>query len=248
METAANSVKVPQPRNLEEKETRSRLEIWRTSILNYYRRDDYYRPFLTTSWDPSSANYGLEEEKDGLKRKPPALAGDLLIFLQVISAYLPHDYASSEVVHHSTSLTDVFRIIYEIYDCETSPVTFLDISSMKKDAGETHRQFFLRIRSHMERHLAGPKLKVENLLTGPDGDKMTVSMLDMVAQHWLMRTDPRLVNIVKIEYATDLRKGTRLCELVTQIARSIDDLLARHDVSSQVNRMSCEDETAAAAV
>ena len=40
-----NTVKIPQPRNLEEKENRPRLDIWRTSVLNYYRRDDYFKKF-----------------------------------------------------------------------------------------------------------------------------------------------------------------------------------------------------------
>ena len=86
----------------------------------------------------------------------------------------------------------------------------------------------------MERHLAPPKVKVENTDTGPKGDKMTVSLMDMIAQHWLMRTDPRLVNIVKVEYATELKKGTRICELVPQISNCVDDLLARHETSSVV--------------
>ena len=228
------SVKIPQPRNLEEKETRSRLEIWKVAVLNYYRRDDYFRKFLTGSWDPTQADYGFKKETEGLKREASAIQGDLQIFLQVIAAYLPHDYARTEIMHHSTSLEDVFRIIYELYDCETSSVTFLDIATMKKDQGETHRQFYLRIRSHMERHLAPASIKVENTNTGPDGDKMSVSMMDLLAQHWLTRTDSRLVNIVKIEYAAELRKGSRLCELVPQIAKSIDDLLARHGHSSVV--------------
>ena len=197
MATAANTVKIPQPRNLEDKETRPRLDIWKTSLLNYFRRDDFFRRFLTDTWDPCEADFGFSAETDGLKRSSATLAGDLRMFLQVVSAYLPHDYASTEIVEHSVSLDDVFRIIYEIYECETTSVTFLDISLMKKDANETHRQFFLRIRSHMERHLAAPNVKVENTSTGAKGDTMTVSLMDMVAQHWLMRTDPRLVNIVK---------------------------------------------------
>ena len=233
-----NTVKIPQPRNLEEKETRPRLDIWKTSILNYYRRDDYFRKFLTCTWDPTETSFGLANETDNLKRTPETQAGDLKVFLQVISAYLPHDYASSEIVEHSISLDDVFRIIYEMYDCDTTSVTFLDISTMKKDVNETHRQFYLRIRSHMERHLASPNIKVENTSTGSKGDTMTVSLMDMVAQHWLMRTDPRLVNIVKVEYATELRKGTRICELVPQISKCVDDLIARHEVSSaNVNRV-----------
>ena len=237
------SVKIPQPRNLEEKETRSRLEIWKVAVLNYYRRDDYFRKFLTGSWDPTQADYGFKKETEGLKREASAIQGDLQIFLQVIAAYLPHDYARTEIMHHSTSLEDVFRIIYELYDCETSSVTFLDIATMKKDQGETHRQFYLRIRSHMERHLAPASIKVENTNTGPDGDKMSVSMMDLLAQHWLTRTDSRLVNIVKIEYAAELRKGSRLCELVPQIAKSIDDLLARHGHSSvATNRVAMERE------
>ena len=57
---------------------------------------------------------------------------------------------------------------------------------------------------------------------------MTISLMNHVALQWLRKIDPKLVNIIRTEYSTELRRGDQLSALVPRIAPNINSLLARH--------------------
>ena len=63
---------------------------------------------------------------------------------------------------------------------------------------------------------------------------MTVALLDVVTIHWLLCIDPRLIGIVKTEFASEL-KTSRLSQMVKTIAKSIDELLLRYGSKDQIN-------------
>ena len=54
----------------------------------------------------------------------------------------------------------------------------------------------------------------------------------MVVIMWLSKIDGRLIEIVKHEYANDLRTGTTLFGLMPRIAKSVDSLLGRYENSN----------------
>ena len=55
-----------------------------------------------------------------------------------------------------------------------------------------------------------------------------------------MTIDKRLVNIVKTEFASDL-KSKRLCQMVKTIAQNVDELLVRYGSKDQVNSIQAEE-------
>ena len=67
---------------------------------------------------------------------------------------------------------------------------------------------------------------------------MTISLMNHVALQWLWlrKIDPKLVNIIRTEYSSELRRGDQLSALVPIIAPNIDSLLMRHSGES-VNRV-----------
>ena len=59
--------------------------------------------------------------------------------------------------------------------------------------------------------------------------------MNMVALQWLRKTNKDLIDLVKLEYSTELQGGTQLAELVPKIATNIDSLLSRHATATTNN-------------
>ena len=93
---------------------------------------------------------------------------------------------------------------------------------MNKLPDETYRSYFNRLVGFIRQHLPNKAFQVEGFTSPRTGEKLTVVLLDTVTIHWLLSIDRRLVNIVKTEFATEL-KTKRLSQLVKQIAQNIDD-------------------------
>ena len=81
----------------------------------------------------------------------------------------------------------------------------------------------------MHKHLTKPRVKVETYDSGSGGDKLTLSLLNLTVIMWLRKVDPQLINIVKMEYASELRTGKQLYELMPSVAMVIPILLAKHN-------------------
>ena len=96
-----------------------------------------------------------------------------------------------------------------------------------KKYSESHQQFFEQLSNYIWQHLTKANIHVDGLSSGLNGDKMTISLMNLVVVHWLEKTSPRLIEIVKHEYATDLRNGSQLIQLMPKIASFIDSLLGR---------------------
>ena len=93
------------PRRLEQRESLSSLNQWRTVFRNYYRRCPYYGLFLlpATKWNNTQDRGFTEPEETGLKRDIPTLIADLDGFLDCVGSFLPFDYISDKLKAESTS-------------------------------------------------------------------------------------------------------------------------------------------------
>ena len=223
------------PRKLEERETLQTLNHWKSVLTNYYRRCQFYGIFLQpgVTWS-NAVNHGFTDtETTGLLRDPETLAYDLEGFLTCIAGYLPFDYVSTKLITQTTCLKDVWQIIYEIYDAEVSTTHYLDYAAMEKKPEETYRNFFNRLVGFVQQHLPENSVSAEGVSSPITGERMSIGLLDSIAVHWLITIDKRLINIVKTEFATQL-KTHRLCQLIKQIAHIIDDLLTRYNSSDSV--------------
>ena len=113
--------------------------------------------------------------------------------------------------------------IFEQYNVKVTGESLLDFESISKLSDETHRQFFERLLQHAKQHLAPKDVKVENM-TNTTADVMSIPLMNMVALQWLIKCNPVLIEIVKIEYSTELRQDIQLAALVPRIAPNIDAL------------------------
>ena len=216
--------RTPPPRQLGMKETLDTLTHWKTNFRTFYKRDDAYKHFMkeTTTWDPLDGNYGQAAEGTiGLKRKAEDMKEDLVDLLNMLAGYLPHSYLTDKIVSGTKNWKDVWEVIYEHYGVQVTNGTFMDFESLNKQTDETHRQFYERLLQHVKQHLApeGAKVKPIVALTA---DKMSITLMNMVALQWLRKTNKDLIDVVQIEYSTELKSDVQLADLVPRIALNVD--------------------------
>ena len=236
----ATYVKLPPPRQLTQSETLDSLDHWKSSFKNYFRRDSVFNQFLNCKWDPSEENYNLRAENGmtAAERKDA-----LVDFLSNLAGFLPHSYLTSKLIENTKNLEGCWKIIEEHYNVQITPETLLDFESLKKNPEENYRQFYEKLLQHTRLHLALKDAKVDNHINATD-DKMSISIMNLVALQWLRKIDTQLIKIIKTEYSTELRSGQQLAALVPKIAPNIDSLLSRYS-SANVSKVGADffDET-----
>ena len=237
-----NTVRVPQPRLLEDTETMESLTHWWTQFRNYYRRDKYVGGFLvsTAKWNPSAVNMGFVDETDGLKRTKADVEQDFLAFMDTLASYMRYSYITERLKTTTKCIEDVKACLFKLYDAELSQDTFLDLAKMKKSGTETPHQFFEKLSSHVQRHLTKKNVKIDNFDSGDTGDKMTLSMMNVITLMWLEKMNPRLIDIIRLEFADELRNRS-LYEIMPRIATLVPQLLQKGDLAAAVNRLSTEE-------
>ena len=235
--------RTPPPRQLSSSETLESLTHWETTFRTFYKKDETYKIFFKKDhceWDSSQDHYGLSDEVGGETRGKAELAEDLEDLLNTLAGYLPYSYLTDKLLKYTKGWKDVYKIIRDHYNVKVSSETLLDFESIHKNSEETHRQFFERLLQHTKQHLAPAEAKVEDFKNTAK-DKMTISLMNMVALQWLRKTSPDLIEIVKTEYSTELRSDIQLADLVPRIAPNIDALLKRYDKGVTSNKVETVD-------
>ena len=224
--------KIPVPRTLNKVETLDSLNQWKTQVKNFYRRDDQFKTFLAAdaTWNPLARYKGQAQETAGLRRTQQEMADDLEVFLHLIAGYIPFSFIREKFDNDTRNIGDVWNLVYEVYGHEINQDSFLDFVDLPRDTGETHRQYFERLYSHVVRHLTPANVNAGGMASGT-GDKFNITMANMLVGHWMRLVDPKLPKMVRVEYATELRQGAQLITLMPRIAKSADTLIARADNS-----------------
>ena len=229
---AQSHLKFTPPRALTNEETQLTMTRWKINFKQYMKRDPSYITFLNMEWVPTAENYNLQEETEGLKRSPEALKDDLLDFLHILCSYLPHGYLTDRIISKSTSLLSAFRIIDESFNLLPNQESFFEFKGLKKMSSETYRQMFDRMVAFSSQHLMPartPQVDVDGVLVPDGGDALTVSHLNLIELLWLDKLSPDLLNIVRTEYAKELRDNEPLAGLVPRISQNVDHLLLKYE-------------------
>ena len=173
------SVRFPIPDKLNEKETAPSLEQWKTSFVTFAQRDPTMAAFLTANWDNSLPNRGFHNIDGGLTAAEQSANCEL--FLKHLVSYLKTPYWNNRIIERSTSLESVWKIFNEIFDIEHTADSLLDITSMKLSASESYSSFLARIMFHLENHLPGAGITVDNITSG-GGEKMSIMVMDLAVK------------------------------------------------------------------
>ena len=156
---------------------------------------------------------------------------DFTDFLNVLSGFLPHSYLTTRIAKDTSCWDDVWGLIYHHYNCKVSGDTLLDFENLRKDTDENYQQFFERLLQHSRLQLAPAGSEVGNLKPKKP-EEMSISLMNMIALQWLRKIDPKLIDMVRTDYSTELKSGVQLAKLVPDISTNIDSLLSRYSSSS----------------
>ena len=218
------SVKFPCPEKLNEIETAPSLEQWKTSFITFAQRDPALAPFLTAKWDTTKDHRGFHTIPGGLTAAEQATNCEM--FLRHLVSYLKKPYWNIRIIERSTSLKSVWKTFDEIFDIEHNADSLLDIASMKMSTSESYSSFLARILFHLENHMPGAGITVDNVASG-NGESMSIMVMDLAVKDWLEKIHPSLIERVKIEYGVQIKEGVRLSKLAPQIAKAIPSMLKK---------------------
>ena len=203
MATTKNRIKVLPPRPLTNAETSHSLAQWKINFRQFIKKDDAFASFLKSSvrWDATKAEYGFEDGLDG--RTPAQTSDDLQDFLHMLASYMPHGFITDRILNKSNSFDSAFSIIEESFGLLPTQETFCDFLSMNRLPNEPYRQFDERILSFVVQHLmpyqAGGVNLVDGVSVPTNGDKLSVSFMNMITLHWIQKIHPEFLSIVRTE-------------------------------------------------
>ena len=153
---------------------------------------------------------------------------------------------TDKILKKSTSFDSAFQIIEEHYGLLPSQETFCDFSSISRAPNEPYRQFYDRMIAFLSQHLMPHKDNDRNSVDGTDvpagGDKISVTLMNMVAMMWLTKIHPDLLNLVRTEFLKELHDNVAMSALVLRISLSVDALLAKYDKVPTVNKFTLHDD------
>ena len=218
---ASSVVKFKVPRKLEDKETEVSLEHWKNEFLVYAQRDAAFAPFLTNSWDPDKENFGFTGADAAVTMNACKM------FVNHVVSFLKYPYWNHKIMDRSKSLKDIWKHFDTVFCIETSAESFLDLALITYDRTESYHSFLARIVYHIENNKAPANIEIDGISSGKNGDKMTITMMDLAITTWLQKIDQRLIHQVKVDYAVQIKEGKRLFELSPQISRAIPGMLEK---------------------
>ena len=232
--------KLPSPRDLTTSETRETLTTWFATAATFFSRDDNYKRFLGAgeTWNPAQEiTYGFHPEGEAtrLRRTAVQIRDALFCFFDAVSSFFPFPFLSRRFPQ-STSWASMKEMIYVIYNVQLNMVSLLQFeTAIKRAPDENFYIFYERIVDYFRQHLVAPNVAAGGYNTGQDGDRMNLSMNNLLVMTWLVKIDKRLPQLVQREYGTQLQGGTQLVALVSRLASDMDSLLSKLE-DSKINR------------
>ena len=217
------AAKVPYPRQLTSNETLDTLTHWKSHVRNYFRRDDTLKGFFARdkTWDSTRNNFGFQGEDAA--EKADCLEG----LLDTIAGFMPGPYLTAKLTKQTTSMQGVFDVIWEHYDVNPNPSTFLDFAELALSKDERYIDLYYRMIYHAEMHLLKRGATVEGNVLAAD-ETLSHSHKNLIALNWTQKLSSNLLSIVKLEKHKELKEGIQLFALVNDIAKNVDEWLKRH--------------------
>ena len=225
------SVKRKQPRLLTAEESLDSLTPWKSHVTAYFRDDPTWGPYAAAdaTWNTAEVNWGYTDDTDAddiVTYSAAQKKADCENFLHELTCYMPSGYIRDRVTKASNSLDKVFDYIFSFYGCKITQDTMPELMILTKNKGESHLQFFYRLLYHQRMHLMTKANEaVEDATVTEQGDRMSVSHMNLVALLWMDRIHKDLNARVRIEYGVRLKRGDSLAGMVEDIAANIPTLL-----------------------
>ena len=224
---AQGTLRLQTPRKLNSSETAETLDHWIHSYTDYASRDPILAPFLNTNWNYNDVNMGFTQPIAEVQ--PAQLAINCKQFLSHVNSFMANPYSRKSIEQRTTNVESIWTLLREKYNVTKSAESLLDIGNLAYDKSESYACFFEKVVYYVEMNMAPTNTTVNHITTGAEGDKLTVTLMDLCAILWMQKIDPRLFNRVRIDYSVQIKNGSRISELVPTIARALPGMLKSMD-------------------
>ncbi len=226
------ALKSIKPRELHEHETFESYGKWQSLLQYTLSKDPDWKRFLPkgaeAKWKTEdTAHRGFIDDADGdNKMTQDEKVTHLHGMLQYIAHLVP-DCLGHEIVEESESLKSVWGIIRRYYNFEQSEAQFLSLCQIKWAGLKEERpeRLYRRIVSHVKDNLLTEDSPLKhNKLTVTKDEVMSATTERLLVIRWLETIDPRLPNLIKRVFATELLSNS-LKDIQPQIANAMESLL-----------------------
>ena len=224
---AQGTLRLQIPRKLNSSETAETLDHWIHSYTDYVSRDPILAPFLNTNWNYNAGNMGFT--RPIAEVQPAQLAINCKQFLSHVNSFMANPYSRKSIEQRTTNVESIWTLLREKYNVTKSAESLLDIGNLAYDKSESYACFFEKVVYYVEMNMAPANTTVNHVTTGAEGDKLSVTLMDLCAILWMQKIDPRLFNRVRIDYSVQIKNGSRISELVPTIARALPGILKSMD-------------------
>lgn len=232
------------PWKLEEEETFSSFNAWKTTLMIHVNGKAEYRPFTNCTWlKYSSSNPTRGFTSDPTTDPPTGLtavqkAENLSMMLGLITTFVPH-FLSNSIVRDSTSLDSVWQFIRKYYGFKQSEGNFMKYYSIRWEEGERPERLYQRLLAHLQDNLLTRDGKIQHDGECPTVDEdMSATVERLCVLRWMDLIHPGLINLVTRTFANDLLNKS-LKDMQPQIVDALDGLLdeLRANDSSSASRV-----------
>lgn len=238
------SNKAPKQKELTSHETLNSFKNWKANLLYTLSLDKAFTPFLKdgVTWQKLSSAHPTRGFTDdaadsaGRQTKEEKCATLNLMLGQI--ANWATVISRNQIVNNSTSLNDVWDKIRQHYGFHATGSRFLDLTTIKLEAGDRPEDLYQRLVSFVDDNLLTSGSTITHhaeVITA--NEEVSPSLENVIVLLWLERLHVRLPGLVKQRYGAELRNKT-LASIKPEISQALSSLLEELSVSedSRISR------------
>ena len=240
-----SNIRAPKQWQLTRSETINSFNNWKENLTYTLSLDNNFKPYVTetATWGkksstsphrgftddtPGGANAQTKEQKCSVV---DLMLGQVANYATVISRH--------QITKNSTSLADIWNKIREHYGFHNTGSRFLDLSTIKLDAGERAEDLYQRLLSFFEDNLQTSGSLVTHHGVSPTVDEeLSPTVENVTVVLWLERLHVGLPALVKQRYGAELRNKS-LASMKSEISLALDSLIeeVRSNDDSRISRI-----------
>lgn len=223
--------RAPKQWQLTSVETLNTFKNWKENLTYTLSLDPAFKPYLgdTLTWgkqNSASPHRGFTDDAAGTtdaKTKEEKTA-TLNLMLGQIANYATV-ISRNQIIKSSTSLNDIWSKIREHYGFHTTGSRFLDLTTIKLNAGERPEDLYQRLVSFMDDNLLTKDCSLTHHSTTIEMDEeISPTLENVIVLLWLERIHINLPALVKQKYGAELRDKT-LASIKPEISQALSSLL-----------------------
>lgn len=227
----ANNNRAPKQWQLSPNETLNTFKNWKENLVYSLSLDTSFKPYLkdNVTWGKqnstsphrgftddaaTTANAKTKEEKTATLN---LMLGQIANYATVISR--------NQIIKNSVSLNDIWNKIREHYGFHTTGSRFLDLTSIRLNAGERPEDLYQRLVSFIDDNLLTKDCALTHHSSAIDRDEeISPTLENVTVLLWLERIHVNLPSLIKQRYGAELRNKT-LASIKPEISQALSSLL-----------------------